>query len=322
MNTYARGPDSSYRRGKRRPAVGVRARQLPTAGGLPAVVGSSRRRSISMRDILFSMRERMLRPDCEGKRSRVPALVGIWCVLFVLGRVSAAATTYGVDRLTDANPAGGGQGAGLDGDLRYALTQAQSGDAISIHVAGTIDLTAALPVLTRNICIQGLGADLLTVHGAGGSVFAVHERDDRHALGPGHYRRRRSRRRDLQSGHAHAEQRHRPWQHGRRSHERRWHRRRHLERRRCHPDAERLDHQRQLGDREPVLCAEPRRRHCQLRNPDAQQLHGQRQLRQPGVRRRDLQCSRCEHFDFERLHRQREFCDGSIPAVASTTAAR
>jgi hypothetical protein len=78
-----------------------------------------------------------------------------------------------VDRLSDADPTGGGQGAGLIGDLRYALTRAQSGDAIAIDVAGTIVLTAALPVLTGNICIQGTGANLLTVQGAGGSVFAV-----------------------------------------------------------------------------------------------------------------------------------------------------
>jgi len=116
----------------------------------------------------------MLRPGSEGGRSKVSArLVGICCALFVLSTVPSGAATYEVDRRTDANPAGGGEGANLVGDLRYALTQAQPGDAISIQVAGTIDLTAALPVLTRNICIQGPGANLLTVHGAGGSVFAV-----------------------------------------------------------------------------------------------------------------------------------------------------
>jgi hypothetical protein len=101
-------------------------------------------------------------------------MIGLGCVLFVLAGVSATATTFQVDRLTDANPLGGGEGSDLAGDLRYALTQAQPGDAISIGVAGTIQLTAALPVLARNICIQGPGANLLTVNGVGGSVFAVH----------------------------------------------------------------------------------------------------------------------------------------------------
>jgi hypothetical protein len=117
----------------------------------------------------------MHRPVGDGKRSNVPArLLCIGCVLLVLGRVSATATTYAVDRLTDANPAGGGEGSDLAGDLRYALSQAQPGDAISIGVVGTIDLTASLPILARNICIQGPGANFLTVNGVGGSVFAVH----------------------------------------------------------------------------------------------------------------------------------------------------
>ena len=81
--------------------------------------------------------------------------------------------TYIVDRLTDANPASGGQGTGLTGDLRYALTQAQTGDHISFSVTGTINLSSFLPMLTRNISIDGPGADILTVDGAGGSVFAI-----------------------------------------------------------------------------------------------------------------------------------------------------
>jgi hypothetical protein len=82
-------------------------------------------------------------------------------------------STYLVDRLTDANPAGGGEGTGLAGDLRYAITNAQSGDTITFNVTGTINLAGALPVLSRDVRIEGPGANSLTVHGGGGSVFAV-----------------------------------------------------------------------------------------------------------------------------------------------------
>jgi hypothetical protein len=72
---------------------------------------------------------------------------------------------FTVDRLTDNDPAGGGEGAALAGDLRYCLTQAGDGDAIAFGVTGTIKLVAALPDLTQNISIAGPGADLLTVSG-------------------------------------------------------------------------------------------------------------------------------------------------------------
>jgi hypothetical protein len=100
-------------------------------------------------------------------------LVGIFCALFVLSSVPSEAATYVVDRLTDANPAGGGEGSNLAGDLRFAIGNAQSGDGIAINLAGTILLAAALPVLTRDVCIQGPGANVLTVDGLGGSVFAI-----------------------------------------------------------------------------------------------------------------------------------------------------
>ncbi len=79
--------------------------------------------------------------------------------------------TYTVDRLVDADPAGGGQGAGMSGDLRYAITNAQSGDNIIFSVTGEIKLLSALPILTQDISIEG--ADGLTVRGSGGSVFSV-----------------------------------------------------------------------------------------------------------------------------------------------------
>ena len=104
---------------------------------------------------------------------RIPWLTVI-CVVFVLSSVPAEAATYVVDRVSDGNPSGQGQGANLVGDLRYAISNALSGDRITISVSGTIHLAASLPVLTRNVCIQGPGADLVTVEGPGeSSVFAV-----------------------------------------------------------------------------------------------------------------------------------------------------
>ena len=63
-----------------------------------------------------------------------------------------------VDRLTDV-----GEGKEMMGDLRYCIEQAQDEDSIQFAVKGTINLTRALPDLTRSISIDGLGADLLTV---------------------------------------------------------------------------------------------------------------------------------------------------------------
>jgi hypothetical protein len=68
-----------------------------------------------------------------------------------------------VDRLTDNNPAGGGEGSNGMGDLHYCIARAADGDSISFKLAGTINLTGALPDLTRNITIDGPGADRLTV---------------------------------------------------------------------------------------------------------------------------------------------------------------
>src|SRR5262249_13967341 len=63
-----------------------------------------------------------------------------------------------VDRLTDL-----GEGKGFVGDLRYCIEQTQDKDSIQFAVKGTINLTRALPDLTRSISIEGPGADLLTV---------------------------------------------------------------------------------------------------------------------------------------------------------------
>src|SRR4030095_14222778 len=104
-------------------------------------------------------------------KTRIPSLAFV-CVLLLSSTVTQAAT-YLVDRLTDANPAGGGEGAGLAGDLRFCLTSARAGDSIVFGVVGTIGLTAALPVLAWDITVQGPGANVLTVDGAGSSVLFV-----------------------------------------------------------------------------------------------------------------------------------------------------
>ena len=107
-------------------------------------------------------------------KTRTPWLTVLGMAFALIRSVPSEAATYVVDRATDVNASGQGQGANLVGDLRYALSNAQSGDEITIGVSGTIHLGASLPVLTRNICIQGPGANLLTVEGPGeSSVFAV-----------------------------------------------------------------------------------------------------------------------------------------------------
>ena len=49
-------------------------------------------------------------------------------------------STYLVDHLADD-----GVGSGLNGSLRYCITNAVDGDAINFGVTGTINLTSALP---------------------------------------------------------------------------------------------------------------------------------------------------------------------------------
>jgi hypothetical protein len=70
-------------------------------------------------------------------------------------------STFLVDRLTDANPNGGGEGSGLAGDLRYAITQAnaQPDNTITFGVTGTLELAGALSSLSSNLDIQGPGPD-------------------------------------------------------------------------------------------------------------------------------------------------------------------
>ena len=87
--------------------------------------------------------------------------------LLYLSAVGALAqTTYTVNVLTDTNPGGGGSGSGTTGDLRYAITQADTtGGAntisFSASLIGTITLTADLPALEDNgLTIDGTGASI------------------------------------------------------------------------------------------------------------------------------------------------------------------
>ena len=105
--------------------------------------------------------------------SVILALLGLGSLPLMTYALATVNSTYIVDRLTDGNPTGGGEGTGLSGDLRYAIAHAQTDDHITFSVTGTINLGGILPSLTHNISIDGPGANLLVVHGAGGSVFGI-----------------------------------------------------------------------------------------------------------------------------------------------------
>jgi hypothetical protein len=77
-------------------------------------------------------------------------------------------STYVVDNLGDS-----GAGSGLAGDLRYCITQAAEGDAITFSVTGTINLAGALPDLTHSISIEGPGPDQLTVRRDTGGDYRI-----------------------------------------------------------------------------------------------------------------------------------------------------
>ena len=84
-------------------------------------------------------------------------------------------SVFTVDRLTDLNPAGGGQGAAVAGDLRYCVTQANAlagDDAITFGVNGTIQLAGALPILS-DLDVQGPGAANLTVRRNTGGNYRI-----------------------------------------------------------------------------------------------------------------------------------------------------
>jgi hypothetical protein len=80
-------------------------------------------------------------------------------------------STYVVDHLADDMV-----GDGLNGSLRYCITNATNGDDIQFGVTGTINLTGALPNLTHSISIEGPGPDQLTVRrdtGGNYDIFAI-----------------------------------------------------------------------------------------------------------------------------------------------------
>jgi len=63
---------------------------------------------------------------------------------------------YTVNTLTDTGGPGG-SGSGYTGDLRYALTNAGSGDTINFSLSGTVNLASALPSIAQSITINGPG---------------------------------------------------------------------------------------------------------------------------------------------------------------------
>jgi hypothetical protein len=77
-------------------------------------------------------------------------------------------STYTVDHLADDLV-----GSGLNGSLRYCITNAANGDAIQFGVSGTIDLTGALPDLSHSISVQGPGPDQLTVRRDTGGNYRI-----------------------------------------------------------------------------------------------------------------------------------------------------
>jgi len=73
-------------------------------------------------------------------------------------------TLYLVNALTDSSPATGGAGSGTVGDLRYALTHANSNGSSSNNTIefvpgtqGMITLKAALPEIGNNLSLIGPG---------------------------------------------------------------------------------------------------------------------------------------------------------------------
>lgn len=123
-------------------------------------------RKSSVRPVLFSIFSSSLASRRWRPGLRSTAMAGAFLgVLLAAGNARAAATTYTVNATTDT-----GTGSGDTGDLRYALTQAESagnsGSTINITATGTITLTSALPAITQDTTISGPGANQLTISGA------------------------------------------------------------------------------------------------------------------------------------------------------------
>lgn len=90
--------------------------------------------------------------------------------------LSAMMTVCTVDRLSDNNPAGGGEGVGAVGDLRYCMTGANAAggsNTIEFSVTGTINLAGELPLINNNLTINGPGANLLIVRRNTGGDYRI-----------------------------------------------------------------------------------------------------------------------------------------------------
>src|SRR5262249_27458030 len=107
------------------------------------------------------VRPRLRRPDNRAFQARfVPRLD------MLEGRTLLSVFT--VDHLADDLV-----GSGLNGSLRYAITNAADNDTITFGVTGTINLTGALPDLAHSVSIDGPGADCLTVRRDTGGDYRI-----------------------------------------------------------------------------------------------------------------------------------------------------
>lgn len=81
-----------------------------------------------------------------------------------------------VDRLTDNAPAGSGEGAGANGDLRYCMAKANmagGSNTIEFSVTGIINLAGELPLINNDLTIHGPGANLMTVRRNTGGDYRI-----------------------------------------------------------------------------------------------------------------------------------------------------
>lgn len=91
-------------------------------------------------------------------------------------KMNMAMAVCTVDRLTDNNPGGAGEGAGANGDLRYCMTQANTNggnNTIGFVVVGTINLAGELPLINNNLTINGPGANQMTVRRNTGGDYRI-----------------------------------------------------------------------------------------------------------------------------------------------------